>query len=71
MLGIAYAGAIKALENQGVLKGIEKVAGTSAGAITATLISLGYSADQVKSTVNANSFKTFEDDKNVLRLATW
>ena len=36
VLGIAYAGAIKALEKQGVLKDIKRTVGTSAGAVAAT-----------------------------------
>jgi len=36
--GIAYMGALEELEAQGVLEGIERVAGTSSGAIAATLL---------------------------------
>jgi NTE family protein len=36
--GIAYAGAIKELENNKLISQIEKVGGTSAGAITAMMI---------------------------------
>lgn len=67
-MGIAYAGAIKVLETNNVLQGIERVAGTSAGAITAMLVSLRYNADEIKSIVNATSFKSFEDGKNVFRI---
>lgn len=70
VLGIAYAGAIKVLENNNVLQGIERVAGTSAGAITAMLVSLRYNADEIKSIVNATSFKSFEDGKNIFRIFT-
>ncbi len=38
--GIAYAGAIKTLENKDLMDSIQKVGGTSAGAITAMLVSL-------------------------------
>ena len=38
--GIAYIGAIEALDQAGALNQIERVAGTSAGAITAMLMSL-------------------------------
>lgn len=68
VLGIAYAGAIKVLEEMNLLPGIEKVAGTSAGAITAMLVSLNYSADQIQAIVNGTSFKTFEDKENPLRI---
>ena len=37
--GIAYMGALEVLEEKGVLGGIERVAGTSSGAIAATLLS--------------------------------
>lgn len=38
--GIAYVGALEVLEKYGILSEVERVAGTSAGAITATLVSL-------------------------------
>ena len=38
--GIAYIGALEILEDEGILSGIQRVAGTSAGAITALLVSL-------------------------------
>lgn len=38
--GLAYAGALKVLEKNNILQQIERVAGTSAGAITAALVSL-------------------------------
>jgi len=38
--GIAYIGALEALEERGMLAGIQRVAGTSAGAISAFLVSL-------------------------------
>lgn len=39
MKGAAYLGALQALEKEGILDQIERVAGSSAGAITATLLS--------------------------------
>lgn len=44
---IAYIGAIKVLEQRGILHDVKRVAGTSAGAITATLIALGYSSEEI------------------------
>ncbi len=61
VLGIAYAGAIEVLEQQQVLQGIQRVAGTSAGAITAALISLRYNSSQITTIVNQTNFKSFED----------
>ena len=40
--GIAYVGALQVLENKKITTGIEKVAGTSVGAITGTLFSMAY-----------------------------
>ena len=37
--GVAYIGVLDSLHDKGIIKGIERVAGTSAGAITATLVS--------------------------------
>lgn len=70
VLGIAYAGAIQVLQDKQILQGIERVAGTSAGAITAMLVSLRYSAEDIKGIVNSTSFKKFEDGKSYLRILT-
>ena len=61
--GIAYAGAISELERQDLLKGVQRVGGTSAGAITALLLSLGYTADEISQIVQSTSFKKFNDGK--------
>jgi NTE family protein len=61
--GIAYSGAIKALEKQNLLQGIQRVGGTSAGAVTALLISIGYSSDEITHIINSTSFKRFNDGK--------
>ncbi|HUV15584.1 MAG TPA: patatin-like phospholipase family protein [Pelolinea sp.] len=37
--GIAYMGALEVLEDEGILRNIERVAGTSSGAVAATLVS--------------------------------
>ena len=42
--GVAYGGALEELERQGVLAGLQRVGGTSAGAIQAALLAVGYSA---------------------------
>lgn len=60
--GIAYAGALRELERQGILPEIKRVAGTSAGAITAVLVALGASADQVEEIVGHTKFREFMDD---------
>lgn len=61
--GIAYAGVIEELEKQGKLKHINKVGGTSAGAITALMISLGYSSSEIESIITSTKFKKFNDGR--------
>ncbi|XP_078581056.1 uncharacterized protein LOC144864645 [Branchiostoma floridae x Branchiostoma japonicum] len=45
--GVAYVGALRVLESAGILKNIKRVAGVSAGAITATFVALGLSCADV------------------------
>ncbi len=45
--GIAYVGALEVLEKEGILGSIERVAGTSAGAMVAVLVALGYTATEL------------------------
>ena len=40
--GLAYAGVVDELGNRGILTGIKRVAGASAGAIIAMVFGLGY-----------------------------
>jgi NTE family protein len=61
VLGIAYAGALRELEKEHVLADIERVAGASAGAITACLLAIGYSADEIQEVVGSTSFDSFMD----------
>src|SRR6185503_5760874 len=59
--GVAYGGALEVLDQNGILDQIESVAGTSAGAITATMVALGYSAGYIKDKMLNLDFKSFED----------
>ena len=70
VLGIAYAGAIQVLQDKNILQQVQRVAGTSAGAITAALVSLKYTAEEIYSIVQATNFASFEDKENPLRIAT-
>lgn len=70
VLGMAYAGAIEALEEKSILQCIERAAGTSAGSVVALMVSLGYNAQEIKQVVHDTDFKDFEDHKNPLRIAT-
>lgn len=68
VLGIAYAGAIEALEKEGILSQVKRTAGTSAGAVAAVLISLGYSSNEIVKVLGNTNFKKFQDDLNPLKL---
>jgi len=59
--GLAYAGAVDVLDQAGILSQIERVGGASAGAITATLVSLGYTGAEVTQTFMNMDFTKFED----------
>ena len=60
--GIAYAGALMALEELGILANIRRVGGTSAGAITATLLAAGGDGKYVEQAVGGTKFRKFMDD---------
>jgi len=61
--GIAYVGAIEALEKEQVTAGIENVAGTSVGAITACLLSLGCTAGEMRDIMDDLRIQTFNDGR--------
>jgi len=61
--GIAYGGALQELESRGVLAGIERVGGTSAGAIQAALLAVGYSPDEIVAVVNATPVQRLNDGR--------
>jgi len=59
--GIAYCGAIQEMESRDLMKPVEKVAGTSSGAIVALLVSLGYSGEKIEKLIGGTNFKKFND----------
>jgi len=60
--GIAYVGALDILEQEGILQNIERVAGTSAGALVAVLVGLGYSTEELRKVLWNLNFQNFLDD---------
>ncbi|MGI8951284.1 MAG: patatin-like phospholipase family protein [Chitinophagaceae bacterium] len=64
--GLAYAGALKVLEEKGVLKNIENVAGSSAGAIAALMVALGYNSHEIDSILDELKIQQFNDGKNIV-----
>ncbi len=55
--GVAFVGALKRLEEEGIK--ISRIAGTSGGAIVAALACAGYTADQMKDILWQKSFNDF------------
>ena len=60
--GIAYSGALQVCEQQNLMPDIKRVAGTSAGAISAALVALGGSSQDVAEIVGGTKFREFMDD---------
>ncbi|MGD9250630.1 MAG: patatin-like phospholipase family protein [Desulfobacterales bacterium] len=66
--GIAYAGAMKVLEKEGILKNIRRAGGTSAGSINAVLFAAGFNSTETLNVLNKLDFNDFRDDSwGVLR----
>lgn len=61
--GIAYAGVIEELEKHDKLHQLSKVGGTSAGAITALMVSLGYSSKEIADIISSTQFRKFNDGR--------
>ena len=66
--GVAYGGAVEALHQAGVLQKLKRVAGTSAGSITAGLIALGYTPSELHTILMDLDLAKFQDDGSVFRL---
>jgi len=60
--GIAYCGALEICEKKGILNNINRVAGTSAGAITAGLLAVGFSYSEIFDLLKKTSFQSFLDN---------
>ncbi|NIP17869.1 MAG: patatin [Xanthomonadales bacterium] len=60
--GIAYVGALKELDERDILPEITRVGGTSAGAINAVLLALGYTLDETRDILSNLDFNNFMDD---------
>lgn len=59
--GLAYGGALKTLTEAKLLNHVKGYAGASAGAITAALCALGYTADEITTIIKDTDFSTFLD----------
>ncbi len=65
--GIAYGGALEALSKAALFPNIQRVAGTSAGAITACLVALKYSAVEISNIIAHMDLASFEDKQREFR----
>lgn len=63
--GIAYVGALKALEEANIMTQVSRFAGTSAGAITAALAACRISSDALKSFLGTTNYNDFKDEGGV------
>jgi NTE family protein len=68
--GLAYLGAIKALEETKALVTLKRVAGTSAGAITAALLALGYCYEELLKILEAKPLGEFLQGVNAATMQT-
>ncbi len=73
--GLAFCGALSVLEEKGIMTEVKRVAGSSAGAITAGLLACGYSSDDLLQELKTKNFNDFKDDdfgifRDVKRLMT-
>lgn len=59
--GIAYIGAMEVLDSAGIIDSIQRVGGSSAGAIQACLLAVGYTPAEIRTQLEAISFKKFND----------
>ncbi len=63
--GLAYSGALEILEQKGILKNIDRVAGSSAGAIAGLMVSLGYNSKEIDSILQRLKIQEFNDGKDI------
>lgn len=63
MRGIAYCGAIQELESRNMMHTVERTGGTSAGAIMALIVSLGYTGKETEAIIGSTNFKQFNDGR--------
>lgn len=61
--GLAYAGVFSVLEEKNILQQIEKVGGSSAGAIAGFMVSVGYTAAEIDSMMQQLPVQQFNDGK--------
>jgi NTE family protein len=61
--GVAFVGALQELDAQGRIKALEKVGGTSAGAIAALTLTLGYTPADIEKIIYETKLQKFNDGR--------
>ena len=61
--GIDYAGALSVLEERGMVRPVERVGGTSVGAVTAPLLAVGYTAQEMTAVLADLDVGQFNDGR--------
>lgn len=59
--GIAYCGALQQMEEHNWLQNVQRVGGTSAGAVSALTVALGYNSNEIRQLIQGTSFKKLND----------
>lgn len=62
VLGVAFVGALRYISEKGILPGITRMAGSSAGSFVALALTLGYSVSEISEILMSLDFAKFEDD---------
>jgi NTE family protein len=60
--GLAFCSAIRILEQKGIMANIKRLAGSSAGAITAGLLACNHSSDELLRILEKKNFNDFKDE---------
>ena len=60
--GIAYLGALEVFSEKDIVPNLQRIGGTSAGAINAVLLGLGYNSKEMKDILWSLDFNNFMDD---------
>ncbi|HEV7781520.1 MAG TPA: patatin-like phospholipase family protein [Chitinophagaceae bacterium] len=61
--GIAYCGVLQKMEEKNWLQHVQRVGGTSAGAVTALTVALGYTSEEIRQLISSTAFKKLNDGK--------
>lgn len=69
--GFAYTGAFEVLDSMGILSGVQRVGGSSAGAIQAMLLAVGYTPKEILKLASSLSLKKLNDGSWFLFGGTW